>query len=65
MVRFTVPGMTCGGCARSILNAILGIDAQARVETDIPARQVSIASRANRATLVAAMREAGYEAEAA
>lgn len=65
MVRFTVPGMTCGGCARSILNAILGIDAQATVETDIPARRVSVASRADSETLIAAMRDAGYEAEAA
>ncbi len=49
MIRFEIPGMACGGCARSITTAIQGIDAQAKVETDIPG-SVS-ASRAARTEL--------------
>ncbi len=61
MFRFEIPGMTCGGCARSITKAIQGIDAQAKVETDIPGRRVTVKSRADSASLIAAIKEAGYE----
>jgi len=61
-IHFEIPGMTCGGCARSITRAIQGLDAEAKVETDIPVRRVSVESRADRAALVTAIREAGYAA---
>ncbi|KTE18434.1 MULTISPECIES: heavy-metal-associated domain-containing protein [Sphingopyxis] len=64
-IRFNIPGMTCGGCARSITKAIQGIDTQAKVETDIPERLVSVETSADIASLSAALREAGYEAQAA
>ena len=31
MIQFDIPGMTCGGCARSVTKAIHSIDADARV----------------------------------
>src|SRR3546814_6844576 len=46
-IRFNIPGMTCGGCARSITKAIQGIDTQAEVETDIPERLVSVETSAD------------------
>lgn len=61
MIRFEIPGMTCGGCTRSITSAIQGIDAQAKVETDIPGRHVTVESSADSASLIAAIQEAGYE----
>lgn len=64
-IRFNIPGMTCGGCARSITKAIQGIDTAAKVETDIPERRVSVETSADGASLIAAIREAGYEAQAA
>ena len=67
-IRFNIPGMTCGGCARSITKAIQGIDTAATVETDISERRVSVetgADSADSAALIAAIREAGYEAQAA
>lgn len=65
MIRFEIPGMTCGGCARSITKAIQGIDAQATVETDIPGRHVSVETHMDSASLIGAVREAGYEARVA
>ncbi|MBO9695969.1 MAG: heavy-metal-associated domain-containing protein [Sphingopyxis sp.] len=65
MIRFDIPGMTCGGCVRSIVSAIHGVDAQAAVETDVETRSVRVKSGASRAALVEAIREAGYEAQAA
>lgn len=62
MLNFTIPGMTCGGCARSITKAIEGVDMLAKVETDIPARHVTVESSAAVASLIAAIKDAGYDA---
>lgn len=61
---FDVPGMTCGGCARTIVAAIKGVDAQAEIETDVPGRIVSVDSSRDSAPLVAAIKAAGYDARA-
>lgn len=60
--RFEVPGMTCGGCARTIVAAIKGVDTQAEIETDVPGKIVRIDSGRDSAPLVAAIKAAGYEA---
>ncbi|MBY8820722.1 heavy-metal-associated domain-containing protein [Sphingomonas colocasiae] len=62
MMRFNIPGMTCGGCARSIIAVIQAMDGKARVEADLSAKHVGVESRVGRDALVAAIREAGYEA---
>lgn len=63
MFQFTVPGMTCGGCARRVTNAILSVDPAAEVITDPPARDVKVTSHANEQALAAALAEAGYPPE--
>jgi len=63
MFQFTVPGMTCGGCARRVTNAILSVDPAAEVVTDPPARDVKVTTRAEEQAIVAALTEAGYPAE--
>lgn len=65
MVRFKVPGMTCGGCARSITKAIQSVDPAAKIATNVPDRLVTVETAANEQSLAAVIREAGYEAEAA
>lgn len=65
MVRFKVPAMTCGGCARSITKAIRSVDPTAKVDTNVPERIVTIETTVNERSLVDVIREAGYEAEAA
>lgn len=61
MIRFDIPGMTCGGCARTITVAIHSVDAQARVDIDVAARTLDVETGADRDTLAGAIREAGYE----
>ncbi|WP_029008199.1 heavy-metal-associated domain-containing protein [Azospirillum halopraeferens] len=39
---FRVDGMTCGGCARSVTNAIVKLVPQARVEVDLPSGTVAV-----------------------
>lgn len=60
MFQFTVPGMTCGGCARRVTSAILSVDPTAEVITDPPARDVKIITHAEEQAIVAALAEAGY-----
>lgn len=63
MFRFTIPGMTCGGCARRVTNAILGVDPGAEVITNPPSREVKVTTKADEQALHAALSEAGYPAE--
>ena len=65
MIRFQVARMTCGGCARSVTNAVKSVDPRAKVEVDIPAGTVAIDTDAGEQELVAVIREAGYEASVA
>ena len=62
MFQFTIPGMTCGGCARRVTNAILSVDPQAQIVTDPPSRSAKVTSTAKEETLLAALGEAGYPA---
>ena len=60
MLCFYIPGMTCGGCARSVTRALLGVDPQARIETDPVAREVRLQSALSESVFLAALSEAGY-----
>ncbi|WP_198972398.1 heavy-metal-associated domain-containing protein [Xylophilus sp. ASV27] len=60
MHRFHIPNMSCGGCARSVTQALLGVDPQARIETDPPAREVRVDSALDESAFLAALQQAGY-----
>lgn len=60
MIRFHIPNMTCGGCAKSVTKALLSIDPRARIETDPPAREVRIDSDLDKSAFLAVLSEAGY-----
>jgi len=61
--RFTVGGMTCDGCVRSVTNALQRVDADARVVVHLDSGAVEVKSELPRAELAAAIDEAGYEVE--
>ena len=63
MLRFHVPNMTCGGCARSVTKAIQSVDSAARIETDPVAREVRVQSVAEQKALISALVDAGFPAE--
>lgn len=63
-MQFHVQNMTCGGCARSVRSAILGLDAAARIETDPLTRTVTVETLADRADVQKALTEAGFSAAA-
>lgn len=65
MKIFAVPEMHCGHCVATIEKYVKAIDPTAIVLCDVTRRSVSVASILNVNALVTAMREAGFEAEAA
>lgn len=59
-IEFTVPDMTCGHCAGRIKALVAAIDADAKVDIDLPAHRVRIDSSAAAETFRAALIEADY-----
>ncbi len=65
MQIFKVQGMTCGHCVRAVTGALQGVDPQARVEVDLAAKEVRVESEAEARALIEAIREEGYQVDAA
>jgi copper chaperone len=63
MLAFQVNGMTCGGCARAVTNAVKTVDEAATVQVDLASKRVTVESSADAANLQSAIGEAGYEVE--
>lgn len=61
MIEFNVKGMTCGGCARAVTNAVQNVDRDASVKVDLPAQTVAVQSAADADRLKVAIEQAGYE----
>jgi copper chaperone len=60
MLRFHIPNMTCGGCARSVTAALSSVDPKARIEPDPVTREVRIETTAKEEALRAVLNKAGY-----
>ena len=63
MFDFQVNGMTCGGCARAVTNAVESVDAAANVQVDLAAKRVTVDSTADAAKIRSAIEDAGYDVE--
>jgi copper chaperone len=61
MARYRVKGMTCGGCARAVTNAIRTASAAARVDVDVAAGTVAVDDAVPEPTIAKAVGEAGFE----
>jgi len=64
-VVLEVQGMHCGGCIALVTRTILELDRRARVEVDLAAGRVTVASSAPPDALATALNGAGYEAKVA
>lgn len=60
MYELKVSGMTCGGCVKSVENAIHVVDPTAKVSVDLPTKIVKIDSIKNKEIIITAIEEAGY-----
>jgi len=62
MYEFEIQSMTCGHCASHVTRAVKSLDAQAKVEVNLPTKKVLVESSEDRASVAAALAEAGYPA---
>lgn len=62
MTNFTVPEMSCGHCTAAIEKEIKGADQSADVSCDLSDRSVAVQSTLGNDAILAAIKEAGYEA---
>ena len=63
-MKFHVPDMSCGGCARSVAKAVTLLDEQAKVDADTVSRTVSVETTAPAAQVMKALEDAGFPATA-
>jgi copper chaperone len=65
MLRFRVPGMKCGGCAKAVTHTIAALDPSSKIEIDIDidAKEVTVTSSFNEHVISSALEEAGYPVE--
>ena len=59
-MEFDIPAMSCGHCVKAITEALQLFDPSAKVSVDLPAKKVTIDTAQDRATVAAALTEAGY-----
>ena len=57
---FTVKGMTCGHCEKTVSKAVQALDAQARIVIDRTEQRVEIDTVVERQALVQAIEDEGY-----
>jgi copper chaperone len=63
MLEFRVDGMTCGGCARAVTNAVKSVDDAAAVQVDLASKLVTVGTAADAAEVQSAIEGAGYDVE--
>lgn len=61
-MQFHIERMACGGCVKTITDAITSIDPAARVEADTAARTVAVGTSAAQADIRRVLANAGYPA---
>jgi copper chaperone len=60
MIEFTLPTMTCNHCVRTVTETVQRVDADAKVQIDLPTHQVRIDSKEPQQRFAAALAEEGY-----
>ncbi|TCM65779.1 copper chaperone [Acinetobacter calcoaceticus] len=64
-MKFTVPNMTCGGCARGVTATIKALDADAVVEINVETKLVEVQSTQSFEAISLALAEDGFPPQAA
>lgn len=62
-MRFRVSGMSCEGCAQSVMRAICRAAPDAKVEVDLASGEVAVEGRVAECAVAAAIEKAGYTNE--
>ena len=60
MIELTLPDMTCGHCVKTVTAVVQRLDAQAKLQIDLPTHQLRIESALPVAEFERALTEEGY-----
>ncbi len=60
MYEIKVSGMTCGGCVKSVTNALKSLDSKAEVNVDLNSQKINIVSDKTKEEINSAIEEAGF-----
>lgn len=60
MIEFKLPDMTCGHCVKTVTATVQKVDANARLEVDLPEHRVRIESAQQPEAFRRALAEEGY-----
>ena len=60
MIELKLPTMTCGHCVRTVTETVQAVDAQAKVDIDLPAQRVRIESQQPKEAFARARADEGY-----
>jgi copper chaperone len=60
MIELTLPTMTCGHCVRTVTETVQRVDAEAKLQIDLPSHKVRIESQQPAETFTSALSEEGY-----
>lgn len=58
---FQVQGMSCGHCVSAVTQAVKSLDPQAEVRVDLASGKVEVQSQQERAAILRAIEEEGYQ----
>ena len=61
-IELKVPGMACGGCAKTITQAVINLDPKATVKADPKTKQVIVNTKVSESSVKNAIATAGYPA---
>ncbi|MBU2772721.1 heavy metal-binding protein [Acidithiobacillus ferrooxidans] len=62
-IRLKITGMTCGHCVRAVTKALEGIPGVEKADVTLEPGEAVVHGLADTTTLIAVIREEGYEAE--
>lgn len=64
MYELQVENMSCGGCARGVINSVQEVDQQAKVDVDLKSKRVRVETSAGYEAIVSAITNAGFPVKA-
>jgi len=60
-VSYIVEGMTCGGCSKSVINALKSVKDSAEIEVDLESKKVTVSGLDDEAAIIEAIEDAGFD----
>lgn len=60
-MEITVKGMTCGGCVRSVTNALMNMDQNAQVEITLETQNIKLQTTKSENQVKEVIEDAGFD----